>query len=338
MADTDLTPWVEKHRPRRIDHLIQQDVIKREFNKIKETGDMPHLLLHGPPGTGKTSSVLALVMELFGPTRLRERVLELNASDERGIGVVRNKIIHFAKVKIGTADPLYPSPNFKIIILDEADAMTNDAQSALRKVMESTTRVTRFVFICNYDHQIIDSIKSRCSAFRFKQISPINCSLKLKSVALKEHLDINDDALNTISDISQGDVRRAINILQNLQYVDSDKIDSQRVHAITSYVDEKFIKKIWKLALTSTVENIYKEVMNIINQGHPIFYVLTAISYKTMKCTDLTDIQKAKMNIYLSHCERRIIGRSNELIQLTSLFCYLNGLKKHDMDLSVTTF
>jgi replication factor C subunit 2/4 len=338
MVNTYLTPWVEKHRPRLIDHLIQQDIIKREFNKIKETGDMPHLLLHGPPGTGKTSSILALVMELFGPVRLKERVLELNASDERGIGVVRNKIIHFAKVKIGTADPLYPSPNFKIIILDEADAMTNDAQSALRKVMESTTRVTRFVFICNYDHQIIDSIKSRCSAFRFKQISPENCSLKLRSVANKEQLKINDDALNTISDISQGDVRRAINILQNLQYVDRDKIDKKRVHEITSYVDEKFIKKVWKLSLHSTVEKIYKEVMEIINQGYPIFYVLTAISIKNMKCTELTDVQKAKMNIYLSHCERRILGRSNELIQLTSLFCYLNGLKNYNMNPTVSTF
>ena len=296
---------------------------------------MPHLLLHGPPGTGKTSSILALVMELFGPYRFDERVLELNASDERGIGIVRNKIIHFAKIKIGTADPNYPSPNFKVIILDEADAMTNDAQSALRKVMESTSKLTRFVFICNYEQQIIDSIKSRCSAFKFKHINSKNCAKKLKLVAKEEKINLTDKVLNTISDISQGDVRRAINILQNLQYVNKDKykvIDKQCIYDITSYIDDSHIDEIWEIALSSDVKTVYQHVQNIINNGYPIYYILRAINTKIRKCTKLTDMEKAHMTIFLSQCERRIIGRSSELLQITSIFCYLNGLKKHGIN------
>lgn len=338
MNSASTIPWVEKYRPTQINQIIQQDIIKQEFSKIVETCNMPHMLLHGPPGTGKTSSILALVMALFGPYRVKERTLELNASDERGIGVVRNKIIQFAKLQIGTPDPNYPSPDFKIIILDEADAMTNDAQSALRKVMESTTRVTRFVFICNYDHQIIDAIKSRCSSFRFKHISNENCIVKLKTVSQKEGLSVTDDALMAISDISQGDVRRAINILQNIQYMPDQIIDKECIYKMTSYVDESHIINLWNTALTSSTANIYKQVNLLINEGYPIYYIMLAICKKVDNSTELSDINKAKINIMLAHCERRVIVGSNELIQLSALFCYINGLHKHNMDIHIQTF
>jgi len=338
MSTANMTPWVEKYRPTYISQIIQQDTIKKEFSKIIETGNMPHMLLHGPPGTGKTSSILALVIALFGPHRLKERTLELNASDERGIGVVRNKIIQFAKLKVGTPDPDYPSPDFKIIILDEADSMTNDAQSALRKVMESTTKVTRFVFICNYDHQIIESIKSRCSSFRFKHISDENCVAKLKYVSDEEGLVVTDDALVAISDISQGDVRRAINILQNIQYVPDKIIDKKCVYKMTSYVDESHIIKLWNISLSSSAENIYKHASLLINDGYPIYYIMSAICKKINKSDELSDINKAKIHIMLSQCERRVIVGSNELIQLTSLFCYINLLYRHKKDTDIKTF
>ena len=324
-------PWVEKHRPHKISNIIQHDTIKEILNTIKETGNMPHLLLYGPPGTGKTSCIVALSMELFGPKIYNDRVLELNASDERGINVVRNKIIRFAKISLGTKDNNFPCPDFKIIILDEADAMTTEAQSALRKVLESTTNITRFVFICNYDYQILDSIKSRCSSFKFKEIMPDYCIKKLKEIALEEKLSISDEALDKISIICQGDIRRGINILQNLQYIKSDIIQQEDVNNITSYIDEKVINKIWNILFTSDINTIVEQTNNIINKGYPIFYIFDSILNK-IEVSDITDKQKAKIIIYLSKCENKILIGSNESIQLISFFTYVNGLIKHNIE------
>jgi len=130
MSNMSNIPWVDKYRPRRIDSIIHQEEVKKVLKETIKTGELPNLLFYGPPGSGKTSAVLALGYELFGPELMNERILELNASDERGIDTVREKIISFAKESIGNGDPLYPSPPYKIIILDEADAITLDAQSA----------------------------------------------------------------------------------------------------------------------------------------------------------------------------------------------------------------
>ena len=292
---------------------------------------MPHLLLYGPPGTGKTSCIVALAMELFGQKIYNERILELNASDERGIGVVRNKIIRFAKIALGTPDNRYPCPDFKIIILDEADAMTNEAQSALRKVMESTTKITRFVFICNYVHQIIDSIKSRCSSFKFKEITPDYCILKLKSISQEEGLNITNNALEKISFICQGDIRRGINILQNLQYVKTDIIKTENVNKITSYINEDIINKLWKITFQSNINSIMNHLIKIINKGYPIFYILDAIMVK-LHNEDISDKIKSKIIIYISKCEKKILVGSNELIQLIALFTYINGIVKHNIE------
>lgn len=180
------------------------------------------MLFYGPPGTGKTSTILALAKSLFGPLLYRSRILELNASDERGIGIVREKIKDFARTQLSHAPAAdseyrsqYPCPPFKIIILDEADSMTQDAQSALRRTMERFSRITRFCLICNYVTRIIDPLASRCSKFRFKSLDGVSASGRLEEIAKQEKLKLDNGVIESLIRCSEGDLRKAITFLQS---------------------------------------------------------------------------------------------------------------------------
>ena len=177
------------------------------------------MLFYGPPGTGKTSTILALAKELYGPEMFKTRVLELNASDERGISIVREKVKDFARMQLSNPPPhykeKYPCPPYKIIILDEADSMTQDAQSALRRTMETYSKITRFCLICNYVTRIIDPLASRCSKFRFKSLDQGNAKKRLEEIAQNEHAEMEDGALETLIRCSEGDLRKAITFLQS---------------------------------------------------------------------------------------------------------------------------
>ena len=177
------------------------------------------MLFYGPPGTGKTSTILALAKELYGPEMFRSRVLELNASDERGISIVREKVKDFARMQLSNPPPdykdRYPCPPYKIIILDEADSMTQDAQSALRRTMETYSKITRFCLICNYVTRIIDPLASRCSKFRFKPLDQGNAKKRLEDIAENEHVKLEPGAVDTLIKCSEGDLRKAITFLQS---------------------------------------------------------------------------------------------------------------------------
>jgi replication factor C subunit 2/4 len=180
---------------------------------------LPHMLFYGPPGTGKTSTVLALAKELYGPELIKTRVLELNASDERGISIVREKVKDFARMQLSNPSPSYraqyPCPPYKIIILDEADSMTQDAQSALRRTMETYSKITRFCLICNYVTRIIDPLASRCSKFRFKSLDQGNAKRRVEEIAEWEGVKLEDGAAETLIKCSEGDLRKAITFLQS---------------------------------------------------------------------------------------------------------------------------
>lgn len=177
------------------------------------------MLFYGPPGTGKTSTVLALAKELYGPDLMKSRVLELNASDERGISIVRDKIKNFARTSVSNAttsqSSAYPCPPYKIIILDEADSMTQDAQSALRRTMETYSKITRFCLICNYVTRIIDPLASRCSKFRFKPLDAGSAEERLREICEKEGVRCEDGVIEELIKVAEGDLRRAITYLQS---------------------------------------------------------------------------------------------------------------------------
>lgn len=177
------------------------------------------MLFYGPPGTGKTSTILALAKELYGPQMFKTRVLELNASDERGISIVREKVKDFARMQLSNPPPnyedKYPCPPYKIIILDEADSMTQDAQSALRRTMETYSKITRFCLICNYVTRIIDPLASRCSKFRFKPLDQGNAKKRLEDIAENEGVRLEAGAVETLIKCSEGDLRKAITFLQS---------------------------------------------------------------------------------------------------------------------------
>ncbi|GMI23013.1 hypothetical protein TrCOL_g38 [Triparma columacea] len=202
-------PWVEKYRPSSLTDLVAHEDIISVLTKLIDSDKLPHLLLYGPPGTGKTSTIIAMAKKMYGEKKYKGMVLELNASDERGIDVVRNQIREFA----GTRQLF--SSGTKLILLDECDAMTNDAQFALRRIIEKYSRDTRFCLICNYVSKIIPALQSRCTRFRFAPLASHQIKSRLLEVAAAENVKTTDEGVSAILDLAHGDMRRVMNLLQS---------------------------------------------------------------------------------------------------------------------------
>ncbi|PWZ02813.1 putative RFC2-DNA replication factor C, 41 kd subunit [Testicularia cyperi] len=233
-----MRPWVEKYRPKTIDDVAAQEHTVAVLKKTLMSNNLPHMLFYGPPGTGKTSTILALARQLFGPELMKTRVLELNASDERGISVVREKIKNFAKLAVTNPKDGFPCPPFKIIILDEADSMTQDAQSALRRIMEQYSRITRFCLVCNYVTRIIEPLASRCSKFRFRSLDTDSTKSRLEMIAKAESVEFEGDGvLDTLIHTSDGDLRRAITYLQSASRLHSIAGDTRSAISPDSIVE-----------------------------------------------------------------------------------------------------
>lgn len=204
----DNLPWIEKYRPENLSEVHGQQGVVDTVRKFVEEGKLPHLLFYGPPGTGKTSTIIALAKEIYGKN-YKNMVLELNASDDRGIDVVRDQIKNFASTM-----QIF-SRGFKLIILDEADAMTNVAQNALRRVIEKYTKNTRFCILANYSHKMNPALLSRCTRFRFQPLQETAIKERIDEVIANEELKVSDEALASLLKLSQGDMRKALNVLQS---------------------------------------------------------------------------------------------------------------------------
>ena len=322
-------PWVDKYRPKHIQSLVYQDEIKKVLLNTLRTGIFPNFIFYGPPGTGKTSAILALAYQLFGPKLISDRILELNASDERKINVVRDKIIRFAKESISDPDPDYPSPPYKIIILDEADALTLDAQSALRKVIETTSKITRFCFTCNYIEKIIQPIISRCVKFRFKPLSIDALSQRLNDIARLEKIKIDEECIRQIAKNSEGDGRKAIMILQNSKYIIKIKknitiIDCDEFSGITS---EKELQDIWIKLNNANIYDVNELAHFVINNGINLNNLLKFINNKILEDNKLTDIIKAHIINDILNISSRLLEKSDEFLQIIYLFSIIISKK-----------
>lgn len=251
--------WAEKYRPRTLSEMVDQKEIVERLKKFVEEKNMPHLLFAGPPGTGKTTAAHCLAHDLFGEN-YRQYMLELNASDERGIDVIRSKVKEFARTRVATNIP------FKIVLLDEADNMTADAQQALRRLMEMYTATTRFILIANYPSKIIEPIQSRCAVFRFTPLPKEELIGRLKWICGKEKVEYEEDALEAIYDVSEGDMRRAINVLQAAAAL--GKVTVESVYKVVGLAHPREIRQMLQLALAGNFNDARDKMRELmINYG-----------------------------------------------------------------------
>ena len=292
-------------------------------------------MFYGPPGTGKTSAILAVARQLFGPNLFRSRILELNASDERGIAVVREKIKKFAQKKVARADTLegydsrYPCPPIQIIILDEADSMTNDAQAALRRIIENYTKTTRFCILCNYISKIIDPIVSRCMKFRFNPITAEAQIEKLKVISEKEKITISNDCLLTLIKLSEGDMRKSITALQCATCGKTKTISEEKIQSVMGVVPEKVIRDIIENVKNKSTEELKELTEDIICAGYSVATILSEIIDYLENAKGLTEPQIAKIGWATSEIESRLIEGGSEDINLLYLLFNIKNIPSH---------
>jgi len=309
-----MKPWVEKYRPNRIEDITHHDEISNVMKESIKTGNLPHTIFHGSPGTGKTSTIRAFTRVVF-PKNRNDYVLELNASDERCINTVRLKIKAFSK----RATTFTSKCRFKIIILDEADTMTPDAQSALRRIMEDYSHITRFCLICNYISKIMSPLLSRCSTFRFADI-PVDAMVsRLGYIAEQENVIINDTTLMKISEFSNGDMRRGIFNLQMVSTLNTNtQITIDMIHSICGEIDENLISSLWESVGKHSFKESREFVKEFISSGFPVSSLLYHISTHIVD-RDIDDKSKSVICKTISIVECNLIAGCGEYIQLLEL-------------------
>ncbi|KAK7753203.1 Subunit of heteropentameric Replication factor C (RF-C) [Diatrype stigma] len=348
-------PWVEKYRPKTLNDVTAQDHTVNVLQRTLQASNLPHMLFYGPPGTGKTSTILALAKELYGPEMIKSRVLELNASDERGISIVREKVKDFARMQL-TNPPAgykarYPCPPFKIIVLDEADSMTQDAQSALRRTMETYSKITRFCLICNYVTRIIDPLASRCSKFRFKSLDQGNAKKRLEEIAEKEGVAMEDGAVEALIKSSEGDLRKAITFLQSAARLvgaiekedgdgdgDADKMDIDDVRPVTVKIIEEIAgvipgqtieslqKAMQPRSAGATYQAIAKVVEDMVADGWSATQVISQLYQAVIHDETIPDLAKNKITLIFSEVDKRLVDGADEHLSILDLALRISNI------------
>ena len=310
--------WIEKYRPVSLEDVVGQEEIVKRLKSYVRSRNVPHLLFSGPPGVGKTAAAISMVRELYGE-EWRGNFIELNASDERGIDVVRHKVKDFARTApLGGAD-------FKVIVLDEADALTSDAQSALRRTMERYSSICRFVLSCNYSSKIIEPIQSRCAVYRFRSLSDEAVSERMKKIAEAEGVEVTEGGMGAIVYVARGDMRKAINALQAASLMEGE-VTEETIYQITATARPEEIRELLAAALAGKfpqARSLLDDLLLV--QGLSGEDVIIQIHRQMMSLMDSDDLPAStlvRLMDRIGEIDFRMTEGANERIQLEALLAY----------------
>lgn len=279
---------------------------------MADSGNMPHLLLYGPPGTGKTSTVLAIARKLNGP-KYQNTTLELNASDDRTISMVRDQIKDFASTK------RIMDTGLKLIILDEADAITHEAQAALRRIMEKYSRNTRFCLMCNHVNKIIPAIQSRCTRFRFGPLQESQVRRRLEDIVALEEVNITEDGMKAVLQLGGGDMRRNLNILQAAHMAFPDLVNEQAVYSCTGNPLPADIRTMVECMLNMNVATCFEKISKMkTEKGYALQDIITSV-HVILTIIKIDNASRIALYRALAEIEHRLAAGSSEKLQLSAM-------------------
>ncbi len=312
--------WTEKYRPKKLNEIVGQKPITDRLKKFLKERDLPHLLFAGPAGTGKTTAIIAFAYELYGD-QIQGNFIELNASDQRGIDVIRERVKSFARTR-----PLGDVP-FKIISLDEADNLTRDAQHALRRTMERYVTSCRFCLICNYSSRIIEPIQSRCATFRFPRLDEKELQKRINYIAKKENVELTDEGIQAILYVSGGDLRRAINVLQAAA-VTTKQVNADSVYETTGKARPEDVRQMLNLALRGGFLEAQEKLRNLlIWQGLSGTDIIRQVHREVMRL-GIDEIIKVQLVEIVGEAEFRLTEGADPEIQLSHILAKFALLAK----------
>jgi len=311
--------WVERHRPRSVDGIKGQRAIVERLSSYAKSKTFPHLMFAGPPGTGKTTAALALARDVFGES-YRDNLLEMNASDERKLESIRTKVKQFARTA-----PM-PGSSFKVIFLDEADALTSDAQGALRRIMEQYAETCRFILSCNYSSKIVEAIQSRCAVFRFRPLGEEWVLDMVLEVAETEGLDLDKDAAESIARISLGDLRKAITSLQVAASLDSH-ITRDLVYETTATAPPEDLHGFFLACKEDGFQPARRRMKDILDRfGLAGTDLVNQLHRELGSVEFLDEVQKLSITEAMADCDFRLVEGGGESLQLDALVAKICGL------------